>query len=246
MTDKVKMRIIGSGGIFVADASASTLIDDSILIDCGAGTFKQLLRLNCDVGKISTIVITHLHADHFMDVPFMMLTARKNIDNGQKLTIFVPEGGVKATHEIAKYIWNPEDTTESWWPQNVEVIEYKNGESFTADGATIEPVKVVHGKVRASGFIVEKAGKRIGFSGDSIMCDGIQKIVEASDWAVLDTSFPKSGSAIHMGLDDIYGLCSAYPGKKFIATHIFEETRKMIRRDIPNLIVPGDGDIFEL
>ena len=243
MMSKVKLQIIGSGAIFATDASASALIDDNILVDCGAGTFKQLLRLGCDVAKIDTILITHLHADHFMDVPFMMLAAKKN---GQKLTIFLPEGGAKATHEIAKYIWSPEGATESWWPQNVELVEYQNGVNFATNGATVEPVKVVHGELRASGFIVEKAGKKIGFSGDSIMCDGIQKIVEASDWAVLDTSCPKSGSAIHMGLDDIYGLCRTYPDKKIVATHLFEETRKTIQQDVANLIVPNDGDVFEL
>jgi ribonuclease BN (tRNA processing enzyme) len=128
----------------------------------------------------------------------------------------------------------------------VKLVEYQDGVDFAINGATVEPVKVVHGELRASGFIVEKAGKKIGFSGDSIMCDGIQKIVEVSDWAVLDTSCPKSGSAIHMGLDDIYGLCRTYPDKKIVATHLFEETRKTIQQDAANLIVPDDGDVFAL
>lgn len=242
----MKLQIIGSGAIITKNASASTLIDGKILVDCGAGTFKQLLRLGCKVEEIDTILITHLHSDHFMDVPFMMLAASKNYDNEQKLTIFLPEGGIKATHEIAKYLWNPEDITETWWPQNIELIEYQNGEVFAKDGVKAEPVKVVHGELKASGFIIEKDGKRIGFSGDSIICDGVERIVKMTDWAVLDASCPKAGNTVHMGLNDIYELCSEYPNKKIVATHMYDDARKTICQDIPNLIIPDDGEIFEL
>ena len=244
MANKVKLQIIGSGAILTANASASTLVDDKILVDCGADTFKQLLRLNCNLEKINTILITHLHADHFMGVPFMMLAARKN-NNGQKLTIFLPEGGIEATHEIAKYLWNPEDASETWWTQYVNLIEYQNGNSFVRDDIMITPVKAAHGKLKASGFILEKADIKIGFSGDSAMCDGIDKILEMTDCAILDASYLKSGDDAHMGLDNIYELCGRYPNKKIIPTHMFKDTRKAIRRDIANLMILNDGDIIE-
>ena len=239
----MKLRIIGSGAITATDASASALVDDRILVDCGAGTYKQLLRLNCNIEKIDTVLITHLHSDHFMDVPFMMLAAGRNHDdNKQELTIFLPEGGVKATREIAKYLWD----TENWWPENVKLIEYQNEKVFTSNDISIEPVKVVHAESKASGFIIEKDDGRIGFSGDSIMCEGVQKIIEMADCAVLDASCPESGNAMHMGLDDIYKVCNEYPNKKIIVTHMHEEVREAVRQDIPNLTVPNDGDIFQL
>lgn len=242
----MKLQIIGSGAIITTDASASALIDDRILVDCGAGTFKQLLKLNCNIEKIDTVLITHLHSDHFMDVPFMMLAAEKSPNNKQGLTIFLPEGGIGATYEIAKYLWNPEDDTKIWWPKNVRLIEYQNEKVFTKNNISIEPIKVIHGELKASGFIIEKDDKRIGFSGDSIMCEGVEKITEMTDYVVLDASCPKSGNTVHMGLDDIYKLCNEYPNKRIIATHMYKETKKIIRRNIPNLIVPNDGEIFEL
>lgn len=241
----MKLQIIGSGAIFTKYASAATLIDNKILVDCGAGTFKQLLRLNCNVDEIDTILITHLHSDHFTDLPFMMYAASKNAVNGRKLTIYLPEGGIKAVYDIAKYLWDPEGTTTNWMPQNVELIEYQNDNLFSADGLQVEPVKVEHGGIKASGFIVEKDGKKIGFSGDSTMCDGIVKIAQSSDWVILDASCPQAGNALHMGLDDIYGFCTEYPNKKIITTHMYDESRMAIRKDIANLVVPVDGDVFE-
>ena len=71
-------------------------------------------------------------------------------------------------------------------------------------------------------------------------------LLMVADWAVLDASYPKSGNTAHMGLNDIYELCSEYPNKKIVAAHMYDDTRKTIRQDIPNLMIPDDGEIFEL
>ena len=42
----------------------------SVLLDCGNGVFSKLRRI-CDYVDVDAVVISHLHADHFLDlVPF--------------------------------------------------------------------------------------------------------------------------------------------------------------------------------
>jgi ribonuclease BN (tRNA processing enzyme) len=44
--------------------------DTALLVDCGNGVFSKL-RLYRDYGEIDAVVVSHLHADHFLDlVPF--------------------------------------------------------------------------------------------------------------------------------------------------------------------------------
>src|SRR3984885_10148500 len=44
--------------------------DFVLLIDCGNGVFSKLRRF-CDYVDVGAVVITHMHADHFLDlVPF--------------------------------------------------------------------------------------------------------------------------------------------------------------------------------
>ena len=50
---------------FNARRSSSVLIDGRILIDCGDHTLDSLRIADIDVKKITDIVITHLHHDHF-------------------------------------------------------------------------------------------------------------------------------------------------------------------------------------
>ena len=41
-----------------------------VLLDCGNGVFSKLRHV-CDYVDVDAVVITHLHADHFLDlVPF--------------------------------------------------------------------------------------------------------------------------------------------------------------------------------
>ena len=70
----MKLQFIGTGaadfdwsryGEKNISGSCATLIDDHILIDCGTTTAKALERFNIDADKITTVVITHNHSDHF-------------------------------------------------------------------------------------------------------------------------------------------------------------------------------------
>ena len=53
-------------------------INDSILIDCGNGIHKALLRQNVDIKKIKYVFITHLHADHVGDMPTLIWSTAKS------------------------------------------------------------------------------------------------------------------------------------------------------------------------
>lgn len=53
---------IGSPGV---RGSASTLIDEHILVDCGKTGVSNLTRANIQPGQITDLLITHSHIDHF-------------------------------------------------------------------------------------------------------------------------------------------------------------------------------------
>jgi ribonuclease Z len=47
---------------------------DRILIDCGEGTQRQLLRSGVGLVDMETVLVTHLHADHFLGLPGLLKT----------------------------------------------------------------------------------------------------------------------------------------------------------------------------
>ncbi len=63
---------------------------DRLLVDCGEGTQRQLVR-SVGLPEIDTILITHLHADHWFGLPGMLKTFDLR-DRQAPLEIFGPVG----------------------------------------------------------------------------------------------------------------------------------------------------------
>ena len=69
----MKVRLLGTGSIYSKYNCASELIDEKILVDVGNGVLKELRKINYDLTKLKMIIITHLHADHYADLPALIV-----------------------------------------------------------------------------------------------------------------------------------------------------------------------------
>lgn len=47
---------------------------DRLLVDCGEGTQRQLMRAGVGINQISAILLTHMHADHYLGLPGLLKT----------------------------------------------------------------------------------------------------------------------------------------------------------------------------
>lgn len=62
-----------------------------VLIDCGEGSLRQLQAAGAGYGRISLILITHLHGDHYFGLPGLLTSFSLN-DRKKPLTIVSPPG----------------------------------------------------------------------------------------------------------------------------------------------------------
>lgn len=241
----MKVEVIGTGAIYTKYHSACTLIDEELMIDMPNGTLKQLLRNNYQPEKIRTILITHKHGDHMADLPFFLkyvqgyLYDMTNIKN--ELTIIGPKGieekvvqlfeayGFESRQQIQelmkiKYIELDKEEYE------VEVQHYK-----------VQALQVSHGAEKpAYGYIINQS---VGYTGDSKLCDNVEKIVESSKITIADTSFIK-GDNSHMGINNIKYLTQKYK-KPIIATHMRDKARETLQKEEnENILVVEDGYQF--
>jgi ribonuclease BN (tRNA processing enzyme) len=75
---RVQVRFVGSGDAFGTGGRFQTCIrlrGDGItaLVDCGATTVTAMKAQSLDPGEVDTVVVTHLHGDHFGGLPFLVL-----------------------------------------------------------------------------------------------------------------------------------------------------------------------------
>lgn len=241
----MKINIIGSGSIGSKYMSASAIIDEHILIDLPNGIIKYLKQLNYDILKIDTIIITHLHGDHFFDLPFLMLGKYFNHDKNP-IKVICPYGTTKKIQKLF-CLGFPHDFRKVMNNINIEFIEHKSKNNIVLDNnIKIQSINVKHKLMKPCfGYIININNKTAGFSGDSIYCKAIDKIVESSDIAVLDMSLKNEGNKAHMGFLDIEKICKKYPNKNIIATHMPDSTREIaLNNPIKNLIIPKEN--FEI
>lgn len=238
----MKINIIGSGSIGSTVMSASYLIDEHILIDVPNGITKHLKNLNYDILKIDTIIITHLHGDHFFDLPFLMLDKYFNYDK-TSVKVICPYGTIRKLKTLFRMGF-PYNFRKVMNRINIEFIEHKGRNTIHLGDYIIESQNVKHGKIKPSfGYIIHKNGKKVGFSGDSSYCSAIEKIVEQSDISILDMSLKGEGNKSHMGYLNIKDICNKYQNKNIIATHMHDSTRQeAIDNPIKNLIIPNDNE----
>lgn len=243
----MKIKMIGTGAISVKERSSCTLVDDRILIDCGNGIVKTLIEQNVDIAKIEVLLITHLHGDHFLDIPFLIMQRSFSAVSNQ-LNIYCPKG----TEDIIAKLFGIAYSDLSDWKilrdkARVSFLEFDtlNSEEVI-EGYFVDSYEMVHGSFKpAYGYVIKNSNKTIGISGDASYCPNVDKLLEKSDVAVLDMSFVDSSDK-HMGLQDIVMLTEKY-NKPIIATHMSKGVREcVLQNKIQNLIIPNDGDEFEV
>lgn len=223
--------------------NASSLIDDHILVDAGNGVIKTIGEQGDDWRRINAILITHLHLDHFLDLPSIIFA--KQYDNDiSPLTIYGPIGLIAALDAI---MMASVDDVHDWHTKakrlNMNFVEFSELSNFEVSPSYYVTSHLVdHGSLRpAYGYTISHSGKVVGFSGDSIYCSAINDIMAKSDIAVLDAAGVIPNKA-HMSVFDIAALSDKYIDKTIVTTHMSDISRvRLMELDLPNVIIPADG-----
>ena len=107
---------------------------ERILVDCGEGTQRQLLR-SVGLTDIDEIFITHLHADHWLGLPGMLKTFDMR-GRDTPLALHGPRGTKDLVDGILRYAGRTE------YPLYIDELE--GGQVLERDGYDVIPVAVSH------------------------------------------------------------------------------------------------------
>ena len=106
--EKIKLTFLGtSGALPTKQRNLSGILvnfgSESILVDCGEGIQRQLKLANISPAKITRILITHWHGDHFFGLPGLFQTLAISEYN-KTLKIYGPKGTKKFISLIEKLV----------------------------------------------------------------------------------------------------------------------------------------------
>ena len=151
------------------------------LFDAGAGVMRQMYAAGLPVrGDVLTAVfLTHLHSDHTLGLPDVMLTTWV-MGRQRPLPIYGPPGIAAMTRSIFD-AWKEDIRVRTEGlerkprgAEQVAVHEIHAGVVYDSAGVKITAIAVMHGIWKeAFGYRIDAPGKSIVLSGDTAPCDAI-------------------------------------------------------------------------
>lgn len=232
----MKVRLLGTGAIYSKYNCASELIDDKILVDVGNGILKELRKINYNLTKLEMIIITHLHADHYADLPALILNLEVE-ENLKPIYIAGPKG-LKENLTALCHIYY-QDFFDKFFEEKIKFIEILP-ETKVIDllnDYDIKIQKVNHCNIESYGYIINN---KLGITGDTCLCKEVLNIFENSEIVITDISMIE-GTNYHMGINEIETIRKTYKNK-IIATHLRDDTREELKKKcLKDVIIKEDG-----
>lgn len=242
----MKIRCIGTGTMgSITRGNQSILVDDNILFDIGSGVVKKLESMKVYTKNIKYLVITHVHADHFVDLPNYLIGRSIRKENKETLPIICGKGireKVKELFELCFGNGNKDKYKDFEEKYNVRFIELENGQTFEDNGIKLTAYDLEHGNCKPIlGYTLEKEGKTLGYATDTTVCENVDKICQKSNIAFLDAT-NTTPTKSHMGLDEVMKISEKYPECKIYAIHRSD----YVHSNINQIQFPEDEQIIEL
>jgi len=180
-------------------AFAVTVGSRIFLFDAGPGVMRQMTAAGLPVrnGPITAVFLTHLHSDHTLGLPDVILTSWV-MRRSAPLPIYGPPGTAAMTRSILE-AWKEDigirtHGLEHGEPhgEQVKVHEIGAGVAYDSAGVRITAIRVKHGTwPTAFGYRIDAPGKSIVISGDTAPCEAIEKAASGVD-LLLHEVYPAS------------------------------------------------------
>jgi ribonuclease BN (tRNA processing enzyme) len=181
----MRLTVIGCSGSFPGpDSPASAYLVEhegaSLVLDLGNGAFGALQR-HTDVYDVDAVVLSHLHADHCLDLTSYYVARRYHPDGHQPV---IPVLGPTGTAErmARAYDLPPEEGMHGEFDFLDHVADTEVGPF------RIRTVRVNH-PVEAYAIRVDAGGRSLVYSGDTAESDALVELSRGADLALFEASF---------------------------------------------------------
>jgi ribonuclease BN (tRNA processing enzyme) len=221
----VRLTAVGVSGSFPGpDSAASCYLLEAehegrtwrVLIDLGSGALGVLQRY-VDPLSIDAVLLSHLHADHCLDLAgYYVLRKYHPLGAQPRIPVWGPSD---TAGRMARAYDLPED------PGMTEEFDFRPwtpGAPVEIGPFSVEPIGVEH-PVEAYGLRVTCAGAVLAYTGDTGPCDALSRLASGADLLLAEASF-RHGDAnpedIHLTGRDCGELAARAQVGRLVLTHV--------------------------
>lgn len=211
--------------------------DDIVLMDCGDGAMRNIMRSDMDVRKISSVLISHYHSDHLSGLTQIIETMgikRRTED----LNIFGPPG-------LKEYLAVIQKTTNVAFNRlfQIKLKEISPTQEFQTKNQKVKSFEMDH-TLPCLGYRLESRGKVVAYTGDTQPCPSVNGLGGRSDIFIHEATFLQKEVELarptkHSTPKEAAEAAIACKTGKLILTHVNDD------HETPEEMIAEAGKIFD-
>ena len=208
--------------------------DTALLVDCGNGVFSKLRQFR-DYTEVDAVVLSHLHADHFLDlIPYsyaLTYAPRQQpvpvhrwpgTDNPARPKLYAPPGGRDVFRRVVG-AWGNEDLIEKAF----DLVEYNPSDTLEIGSVRVQFQEVPHfTETFAMCLASTNGGGKITYGADSRPTDDLTDFAKDSDLLIVEATLPRperTGERGHLTPREAGQHARAAGAKRVLITHFSDE-----------------------
>lgn len=220
---EVRLQFVGSGDAFGDGGRFQTCLHlsgagSAVLIDCGASSLVALKAAALDPSQIGSVLLSHLHGDHFGGLPFLVLDgqfSRRTLP----LAVAGPPGTTERVRMAMEVFFPGSSVVDRRFA--LHFVELAERQAARVGPARVMPFGVVH----ASGappyaLRVEYGGKVIVYSGDTEWTEALVAASRGADLFVCEAYTYERKVRYHLDYASLREHCGRLGCRRIILTHL--------------------------
>ena len=227
----MRVTIVGSGDAFNAGGALHSCYlaqhkPGALMLECGPGVLAGMKRLGIPTEVPDTVLVSHLHGDHFGGIPFLLLEYTFMNPRDRPLQIAGPASIEERVLLLYQTLYRGMNQAREV-PFPVEFIELAPGDRLELAGFDCEVFKVDHNADPYSlGYRLEGPEGSMLFSGDSAWTEAFVEKSRGVDLFLCECCSIDPVIPAHISYQELLSHRSRLECKRLLLTHLGADVRE--------------------
>jgi ribonuclease BN (tRNA processing enzyme) len=248
MMARVTVRVLGCGDAFASGGRLQTCFfldaePDRLLIDCGATAMVGMRQFGVDPGLVDSVLLSHLHGDHFAGVPFLLLEAQFVSQRTRPLVLAGPTGTRDRVFQALEVLFP--GSSKLAWRFPLEIVELEAGRTDRFGAVSVLPFEVLHPSGAPAFALRLCCGDQvIAYSGDTEWIETLPEIARDADLFILECFAYAPRSKFHLDFQTLRARWPELRARRTVLTHMSQDMLEHLDR--VDVETAHDGMLIEL